>query len=110
MEKLTDENFATEIKAKGGIAVVDFSAGWCGPCRSLAPHFEAMSKEFEGRARFYKCDIEEAEETAAELGVMTVPMVIIFREGEVADQHLGFARGSDKEKIAEKVRVVVGDK
>ena len=87
--QLNDNTFAAEVKQKGGIAVVDFSAAWCGPCRALAPHFDALAEENNDKANFFKVDIEEAEQTAAELGIMSVPTIIFFKDGQEVKKSVG---------------------
>ncbi len=96
-QQLTDETFASAIN-DGGLVVVDFGAAWCGPCRALAPQYEALSEAYEGKAKFYKVDIDEAQETAANLGIMSVPTVLFFKGGQIAQKSIGL---KSKEQLAQ---------
>lgn len=86
---LTDDNFSTEVLKASVPVLVDFWATWCGPCRMIAPIVQELSNEYEGRAKVCKLDIETAEKTAAEFGIRSIPTLLIFKEGKVADQIIG---------------------
>ena len=86
---LTDDNFSTEVLKASLPVLVDFWATWCGPCRMIAPIVQELSNEYEGRAKVCKLDIETAEKTAAEFGIRSIPTLLIFKEGKVADQIIG---------------------
>lgn len=86
---LTDDNFSTEVLKASVPVLVDFWATWCGPCRMIAPIVQELSSEYEGRAKVCKLDIETAEKTAAEFGIRSIPTLLIFKEGRVADQIIG---------------------
>ena len=86
---LTDDNFSPEVLKASLPVLVDFWATWCGPCRMIAPIVQELSNEYEGRAKVCKLDIETAEKTAAEFGIRSIPTLLIFKEGKVADQIIG---------------------
>jgi len=87
---LTDENFDKEIiKTDGGPILVDFWATWCGPCRAVAPILEALSKEYQGKARIGKLDVDNSPATAARYGIMSIPTLLLFKGGKVAEQIVG---------------------
>ena len=93
--KLVESNeFKSEIE--NGITVVDFFATWCGPCKMLAPVLEGLSEEMEGKAKFIKVDIDQSSELASEFQISSVPTMIIFKDGQKAEQLVGFL---PKEKI-----------
>jgi thioredoxin 1 len=80
-----------ELLASSDKAVFcDFWATWCGPCRMLAPVFEELSEEYEGKAVFVKVDVDEQEEAAIKYGISSIPNVIAFKNGEVKANSLGF--------------------
>ncbi|SCI16474.1 MULTISPECIES: thioredoxin [unclassified Romboutsia] len=92
--------FRSEVEEKQGVVVVDFFATWCGPCKMLAPVFEALGEEMDGKANFYKLDVDQSLEIAQQFSVSTVPTMIIFKDGKVVDKMIGFV---PKEQIKSKV-------
>ncbi len=72
------------------VALLDVWATWCGPCKMIAPVVEALSEEFADRAEFYKADAEENPGLAKKLRVMSIPNIVIMREGKVTARHVGF--------------------
>lgn len=70
--------------------VCDFFATWCGPCKMLAPVMEQVSEQYGDKAEFVKVDVDENFELAARYGVMSIPLVAVFKGGEMADKSLGF--------------------
>ena len=80
---------------KEPVAVVDFNASWCGPCRMLGPVLEELSEEMSGQAAFYGCDVDENGELAAKFGVMSVPTVLLFKNGVRKDMQIGFRPKAD---------------
>ena len=85
---ITSENFAS-LKAGNQPLVVDFWATWCGPCRMLAPVISELAKEYDGRITVGKCDVEDNDELAAELGIRNIPTILFFKNGEVVDKLIG---------------------
>ncbi len=85
---LSDENF-DEMLEKHRVLVVDFWAPWCGPCRMIAPTIERLAREFSGRVVFGKLNVDENPGTAARYGVMSIPTVVIFRDGKPVDAVIG---------------------
>ena len=85
--ELNEANFGAQLAASDIPVVVDFWAPWCGPCRSMAPHFERAATLLEPQVRLAKLNTEEAQATAARLGIRSIPTLIMFRNGrEVARQ------------------------
>ena len=89
VKKINEEQFEQEAK-KSNIAVVDFSATWCGPCRMLAPVLEGVSEKLAGKVDFYNVDVDEANQLAMEYRINSVPCLLLFKNGDLADQSLGF--------------------
>ncbi|MBQ7384430.1 MAG: thioredoxin [Clostridia bacterium] len=97
--KLTEENFDTEILKDGVVAVVDFYADWCGPCKMFAPVFEELANEKEDVV-FGKVNVDEAPALAQRFGVMSIPTVIVLKNGIQTAQNVGLA---GKAKIIEMI-------
>lgn len=89
VKKINAQQFETEAK-KSAVAVVDFSAAWCGPCRMLAPVVEAVSEKLAGKADFYNVDVDEAPELAMAFRVNSVPCLVLLKNGQFVDQSIGF--------------------
>lgn len=87
--KFTTENFDTEVLGSDIPVVVDFFATWCGPCKMLAPVIETLAGEYEGKVKIGKLDVDENEEIAGRYGVMTIPTVILFKNGEIVTKTIG---------------------
>jgi len=85
--ELDGQNF-DDVTGKG-VALVDFWAPWCGPCRSMGPVIDALSGEFEGKALVGKVNIDESDTLAARFGVMTIPSLFILKNGEVVKHFVG---------------------
>ena len=86
-KELTKNNFDDTIK-KGSV-VVDFWAEWCGPCKMMAPHFEAVAAELSGKIVFGKVNVDKEYELSERFGVMSIPTLIFFKDGEIVDQIAG---------------------
>ncbi len=86
---LNDNNFKSEILDSKGVSIVDFYADWCGPCQMMAPIFEEAAKEVGDNAKFAKLNVDEARETAMKFGVMSIPTLIVFKDGKVINQVAG---------------------
>lgn len=95
--ELTSENFA---QVKEGVALVDFWAPWCGPCRMLAPVIDELANEFDGKAKICKVNTDEQSDLAVEFGVRSIPTLIFFKNGEVVDQLVG---AQSKQAISDKL-------
>ena len=93
VRKINAEQFANEAM-KSPVAVVDFSATWCGPCRMLAPVLEEVSGQLAGKVDFYNVDVDEAPELAAQYRVSSVPCVVLLKNGKLVDQSIGFRPGA----------------
>jgi thioredoxin 1 len=89
VHELTDANFQSTLQAAKVPVLVDFSATWCQPCKALAPKIDQVAAEYKGRIDVYKVDIDNAQETAASFGIMSVPTCIFFRDGKEVDRFMG---------------------
>ena len=86
---LTDENFQTEVVDSSLPVLVDFWATWCGPCKMVAPIVDELANEYDGKIKFGKVDVDTAQKTAGEFGIQSIPTLLIFKDGKVADQVVG---------------------
>jgi thioredoxin 1 len=87
--EVTADNFETEVAKSAVPVVIDFWAEWCSPCKQFAPTFEKVSKEFAGKMVFAKCDIDANQEFAQSNGVMSIPCIIVFKNGKEAGRMVG---------------------
>lgn len=87
--KVDNANFKTEVLQSAEPVVVDFWAEWCGPCRMIAPALEEIAVEMEGKVKIVKLNVDENPELAAQFGVRGIPMLAMFKAGEMADQLTG---------------------
>lgn len=86
--QLTIDNFSETISK--GVTLVDFWAEWCGPCKMLLPVIDELAVEMDGKAKVGKVNIDNQEAIALKYGIMSIPTVIIFKDGEVAEKAVGF--------------------
>ena len=97
---VTDESFASDIEGADGLSMVDFWAVWCGPCRIIAPIVEDLAKEYEGKVRVAKLDVDTNQRTAARFNVRSIPSILFFKDGKLVDTVVGaMPRGALEKKI-----------
>jgi thioredoxin 1 len=94
--ELNDSNFEEQIKK--GIVLVDFWAPWCGPCRSQVPIIEALAEKVDGKAIVAKLNVDDAASAAGKFGVMSIPTLIVFKDGAEAKRFVGV---QSEEKLLE---------
>lgn len=85
---VTDQTFANEVESKGTV-VVDFWAPWCGPCKMLAPILDELAQEVGDDVKIAKVNVDENPESAARFGVMSIPTMIFFKDGQPVDKVVG---------------------
>ena len=88
---LDDDNFDEEIKSIRGPILVDFWASWCAPCKTIAPWLDQLAEEFAGRAHVAKVDVDENGDLVNRFGIMSVPTLVVFKDGKIVDQTIGAA-------------------
>jgi len=86
---VTDQTFESEIEQHTGLAVVDFWAVWCGPCRIIAPILDQLAVEYDGKAKVAKVDVDSNLKTATRFNIRSIPMVLFFKDGKLVDQVVG---------------------
>lgn len=87
--EITDANFEEKVLDNQGVTVIDFWAEWCGPCRMIAPIIEELSSEYEGKALIGKLNVDENPNVSMKYGIMSIPTLLILKNGEVVDKHVG---------------------
>ncbi len=87
---ITKDNFEKEVINSDIPALVDFWASWCGPCKMLAPVIEELAKDYEGRVKVCKVNVDEESELAIKYSIVSIPTVLLFKGGEIVDKSLGF--------------------
>ena len=87
--EITDDSFENEVIKSTTPALVDFWAEWCGPCRMVAPVIDSLSTKYEGKFKFCKLNVDENPKTAGKYNVMSIPTIMFFKDGKVADTVVG---------------------
>lgn len=87
--KITDSTFEAEVLKSNIPVIVDFWAQWCGPCRAIAPVLEELAKQFEGKVKIGKIDVDENQNYASQYGIRSIPTMIAFKNGEIVNQIIG---------------------
>jgi thioredoxin 1 len=98
---LTDKNFKEEVLKSNLPVLVDFWATWCGPCQMIAPVVAEIAKEFEGKIKVAKLNIDENRQTTGIYKIMSIPALLIFKDGKVMDEIIG---AIPKNKIIEHIK------
>jgi thioredoxin 1 len=99
-----DDNFKQEVLESQVPVLVDFWATWCGPCRQIAPALEDFASKYKGKIKVAKLNIDDHQATAQQFRVMSIPTVLLFKDGAVADQVVG----AFKDKIEGMIKKVAG--
>jgi len=100
--ELTEGNFRQEVNS--GITLVDFWAGWCAPCRMIAPVIEELAEELSGRIKIAKVDVDSNQNIASELGIVSIPTLIFFKDGKEVERITGVV---PKEQIKDRIDEII---
>lgn len=98
---LSEDNFDEEVRKTDKKVLVDFYADWCGPCKMMAPAIEKIAEEVAEYAKVGKVNVDDCPEIAEEFGIMSIPTLLIFENGEVIHKHVGV---TDKETLMSELR------
>jgi thioredoxin 1 len=99
--EVTDQTFEDVVLKAELPTVVDFWAVWCGPCKMIAPVLEEISQEYDGQLQVAKLDVDHNNESAFKYGVMSIPTLILFKDGQPAERIVGFM---PKEKLLQRIK------
>lgn len=97
---LSDDNFEEEVLNSAIPVLVDFWASWCPPCELIAPIIEEIAQEYQGRLKVCKFDVEKGNKTPSKYGIMSIPTIFLFKDGEVKEQIVGYV---PKQHIVDKI-------
>ena len=104
MQTITDTNLQ-EVLTSSKVALIDFWAVWCGPCRMLSPIVDEIAEEYAGKITVAKCNVDDAEDVAAQFGIRSIPTLLFFKDGVLADKTVGAV---PKAEIMDKINALLG--
>ncbi|MCR5245255.1 MAG: thioredoxin [Bacteroidales bacterium] len=104
MQTITDTNLQ-EVLTSSKVALIDFWAVWCGPCRMLSPIVDEIAEEYAGKITVAKCNVDDAEDVAAQFGIRSIPTLLFFKDGVLADKTVGVV---PKAEIADRINALLG--
>ena len=99
-----DSDFETEALQSDRLVLVDFSAAWCGPCKKLDPVVHEVATEFDSKLKVVKVDVDQAPQSAAKFAVLSVPTLLLIKDGDVKDQMVGLI---SKQDLTDRIRKVL---
>ncbi|MBU3097821.1 MULTISPECIES: thioredoxin [Clostridium] len=104
IKEISDKSFHSEVYSSDRAVVVDFWAPWCGPCKMLGPVMEQLDKEYDGKIKFVKIDVDENPEISSKYSISSIPTIMVFKNKVVEDKLVGF---SPKNVLEDKLKKYV---
>ncbi len=101
---LTSSEFEEKVLRSSLPVLIDFWAEWCGPCKAIAPYVEEIARSFAGKLTVFKVDVDTESELTVKLGIMSIPTLVLFKDGREVDRLVGF---QGKDTIADAVRRIL---
>jgi thioredoxin 1 len=98
---VTDSSFESDVEKSSGVVLVDFWATWCGPCKMIAPLVEQIAQENDGKITVGKLDVDVNGQTAMKYGVMSIPTLILFKDGQPVERLVGYM---PKDRLLAKIK------
>lgn len=105
VKEVTDATFAEEVEGAEGVAMVDFWAAWCGPCRLVSPIVDQLAHEYAGQVTVAKLDVDTSQHTAMRFNVRSIPSILFFKDGEHVDTVIGAV---PKQHLEQKIKKHLG--
>ncbi|NOY70465.1 MAG: thioredoxin [Deltaproteobacteria bacterium] len=102
--EINDDSFEAEVIKSDIPVLVDFWAPWCGPCKAMGPVLEEISKDFEGKLKVCKCNVDDSPVTPGNFGIRAIPTLILFNNGEKANQMVGMM---EKSKLVDAINAIL---
>jgi thioredoxin 1 len=103
--EVTDSNFEAEVLKSDKPVLIDFWAVWCGPCKMIAPTVEEIAREYDGKLKVCKLDVDSNPQTAMKYGIRSIPTLLIIKDGQVAEQMVGAV---PKRQMVDKITLHLG--